>query len=173
MDLPLKRINDEVFVAFDEIVQLDQRSIEFIRDQALKNPRGRARICAHKTPQDTLHEMLIGMRSDSYIRPHRHHAKAESFHLVEGEVDIVILTDEGEIADVVQLGPGKNFYYRLDTFRYHTLLINSQVLVIHEVTNGPFSPGQGDLAPFSPPEGDPAAADYIDRLRQKVRAWSR
>lgn len=174
MDIALNRINDEVFVATEEIVRLDARAIELVRKHAMQNARGRARICTHKALTDPVHEMVIAIRSDSYIRPHRHCSKTESFHLIDGEGQIAILTDEGEVADVVALGPGRNFYYRLDSPRYHTLLINSPVLVIHETTNGPFAPGQADLAPFSPVEEDRAtAADYIDRLRLMVASWKR
>ena len=82
--------------------------------------------------------MLIGIRADSYIRPHKHEKKVESFHLVEGTADIVILNDVGDVTDVIELSPERSFFYRLAQPRYHTLLINSPVLVIHEVTNGPF-----------------------------------
>jgi cupin fold WbuC family metalloprotein len=171
MDLPLNKINEEVFIASDDIVRFDSRLIQFIKEYACKNIRGRARICAHKAPTDTLHEMLIGMRSDSYIRPHKHEKKIESFHLVEGNADIVILDDAGDILDVIELGPDQNFYYRLEIPRYHTLLINSPVLVIHEITNGPFDPTQSDFASFSPPEGDPATTEYIEQLKLKVKTW--
>jgi cupin fold WbuC family metalloprotein len=171
MNLPLTKINDEVFIASDEIVRFGSSEIEFVKECALKNIRGRARICAHKAPTDTLHEMLIGIRSDSYIRPHRHMNKAESFHLVEGAAEIVILTNDGNISDVIELGPDRNFYYRLDKPRYHTLLIHSPVLVIHEITNGPFDPTQSDFPSFSPPEGDKSAIGYIEQLKLKVESW--
>ena len=115
ISLPLKKINDEVFMATDEVVRFDSRYVDFIKQSAAKNARGRARICAHRGPSDTLHEMLIAIRSDSYIRPHRHHQKIESFHLVDGSVDVVIFNDDGSIADVVELSIQGNFYYRLDS----------------------------------------------------------
>jgi cupin fold WbuC family metalloprotein len=169
--LPLNKINDEVYVAADEIVRLDRQAVEFIRDRALCNPRGRARICAHKDSGDNLHEMLIGIATGSYVRPHRHHGKVESFHLIEGSADIVILSEQGSIEDVIELGPNANFYYRLDGPRYHTLLINCPVLVIHETTNGPFDPAQTDWAPFSPAEGTAESVSYSSRLRQSVNDW--
>ena len=171
MDLLLKKVNEEVFVAQDEIVRFGLKEIKFIKERALKNRRGRARICAHKNTNDTLHQMLIGIRADCYIRPHKHEKKVESFHLVEGTADIVILNDAGDISDVIELSSERSFFYRLAQSRYHTLLINSPVLVIHEVTNGPFDQTQINLASFSPPEGDNATADYIKKLRLKVKLW--
>jgi cupin fold WbuC family metalloprotein len=169
--LPLKKINDEVYTATEAIIRLDRRAIEFTRECALRNPRGRARICAHRNPDENLHEMLIAITAASYVRPHRHHGKSESFHLVEGEAEVVILSDEGSVEDVIALGPGANFYYRLDAPRYHTVLPGSPVLVIHETTNGPFDPAQTDWAAFAPAEGSPETAGYTARLRQAVHAW--
>ncbi|MBL09004.1 MAG: hypothetical protein CL402_00555 [Acidiferrobacteraceae bacterium] len=171
MDLLLNKVSEEVFVAQDEIVCFGLKEIKFIKECALKNRRGRARICAHKNTNDTLHQMLIGIRADSYIRPHKHEKKVESFHLVEGAADIVILNDAGDISDVIELSSEGSFFYRLAQPRYHTLLINSPVLVIHEVTNGPFDRTQINLASFSPPEGDSATVDYIKKLRLKVKLW--
>ena len=169
--LPLQKINDEVYVAEDGIVRLDRRAIAFVRDQALRNPRGRARICAHRDSSNRLHEMLIGISAASYVRPHRHEDKSESFHLVEGNADVVILSDDGAIEDVVELGAEANFYYRLEAPRYHTLLLNSPALVIHETTNGPFVPDGTDWAPFAPAEGTPEARAYTEGLRRSVKAW--
>jgi len=169
--LPVKRINDEVYVAEEGIVRLDRRAIAFVRDQALRNRRGRARICAHRDATNTLHEMLIGIAATSYVRPHRHEAKSESFHLVEGSADVVILSDDGAVEDVVELGENANFYYRLEAPRYHTLLIGSPALVIHETTNGPFVPDGTDWAPFAPAEGTPEAHTYTEQLRSSVAAW--
>lgn len=169
--LPLKKINDEVYVAADAIVRLDRRDIDFIRDCALRNPRGRARICAHRDSADSLHEMLIGISPASYVRPHRHQGKVESFHLVEGAADIVILSDQGAVEDVIGLAADTNLYYRLAEPRYHTLLVQSPVLVIHETTNGPFDPAQTDWAAFAPAEGTAESAAYASRLRQQVADW--
>ena len=158
-------------MATDEVVRFDSRYVDFIKQSATKNARGRARICAHRGPIDTLHEMLIAMRSGSYIRPHRHHQKIESFHLVDGSVDVIIFNDDGGIADVVELSINGNFYYRLDSPRYHTLLVHSPMLVIHEITNGPFDLKMSDFASFSPVEGDSLVSDYIDQLKLQVRTW--
>jgi cupin fold WbuC family metalloprotein len=167
-ELPLQKINDEVFIATESIVRFDKRAVEFIKEKALGNRRGRARICAHKDAQDSLHEMLIAIRSDSYICPHRHANKVESFHLIEGRADVVILHEDGKVMDVIKLGSDYNFYYRLGTPHYHTLLIYSPVLVIHEITNGPFNPSDSDFADFAPMQDDIKSLDYLLTLKKDV-----
>jgi cupin fold WbuC family metalloprotein len=167
--LPFQKISDEVFIATDAIVRMDNQAVEFIKAKALASPRGRARICAHKNASDKLHEMIIALRADSYVRPHRHHDKIESFHLVEGRADIVIFNTDGSILDVIKLGKDNFFYYRLDTPHYHTLVIHSPLLVIHEITNGPFDVRAADFAIFSPADHDKVqASEYMLSVKKCV-----
>jgi cupin fold WbuC family metalloprotein len=172
MLLPLKKINNEVFIATDEIVCFDKEAIIFLKEKAQQSSKGRSRICAHKHPEESLHEMLIAISSESYIRPHRHLKKTESFHLIEGEADIIIFLDDGSIKDVIRLSESENFYYRLDIPSYHSLLIHSPVLVIHEVTNGPFDSSASELASFSPEEGSEGVKTYIDELKIRAKKYS-
>jgi cupin fold WbuC family metalloprotein len=173
----LERINDEVFVAPERIVRFGDDEVAFVKRQALGNPRSRARICAHASNDNTLHEMLIAISAQSYIHPHRHVGKSESFHIVEGSVDVVIFDELGEIVDVVDLGgpgSGRNFFYRLSESAFHTLLIRSDILVLHEVTNGPFVKGSSITANFAPAEADAAKArDYIVQLSQRIAEFKR
>lgn len=166
----LKKVSNEVFVATDEIVKFDKDAISFLKEKAKESFIGRSRICSHKKTDDLLHEMLIAISAESYIRPHRHANKAESFHLIEGEADIVVFFDDGSIKEIIQLGVKDNFYYRLDKPFYHTLLINSSFLIIHEITNGPFDSAESDFANFSPPEGSEEAKKYIEELRVLVES---
>jgi cupin fold WbuC family metalloprotein len=153
--IELRKINDEVFIAQTHIVRLGAQQVDFLKRQAASNQRRRARICAHRANEDRLHEMLIAIAADSYIHPHKHLSKVESFHIVEGSVDVVVFDDAGAIVEVLELGDistGRSFYYRLSDSLYHTLLIHGDVLVVHEVTNGPFLREQTILAPFAPAE---------------------
>jgi hypothetical protein len=52
---------------------------------------------------------------------------------------------------------------------YHTLLIRSDILVVHEITNGPFVVGATVFAPFAPEEGNAATAHYMAELDRRVR----
>ena len=59
-----------------------------------KNPRQRARYCTHSLVDDEVHEMVIYHKEGTYIRPHKHIGKTESFHLIDGEADVVFFDDE-------------------------------------------------------------------------------
>jgi cupin fold WbuC family metalloprotein len=170
--MSLRKISDEVFIAEDPIVRFGGEDIAFLKRQAQANARKRARICAHKTNDDTLHEMLIAISAASYIRPHKHIGKSESFHIVEGEVDVAVFDESGALVDVIELGAigsGRKFFYRLSESAFHTLLIRSEFLVLHEVTNGPFDRDRTVQAPFAPREDQiDQARDYMKRVSDAV-----
>ncbi len=168
----LIRINDEVWVAPAPVVQLGAPMLDFIAQQARSNQRGRARICIHKHATNPIHEMMIALRSNTYVQPHRHAHKTESFHLVSGIGDVVIFHEDGTIRNVIRLSKDDHFYYRLENPYYHTVCIRSELLIIHEVTAGPFHPSETEFASFAPAEFSPEVACYKTSLDQQIEDWS-
>ncbi len=172
--MSLVKHSADVFIAKGPVASIGKAEIETLKAAVDGSTHGRVRINAHDGGEDRLHEMFIALKADSYIRPHKHPGKSEAFHLVHGAVDIVILTDEGSIQEVVRLAAGdpeRAFYYRLSAPFYHTLLIRSDILVIHEITNGPFRREDTVFAPFAPTDNEKeAAATYMRRLDEQVSA---
>ncbi len=166
----LEKLNDEVFIERRHVVRFDHRYIDFLKAASIKSSKGRARICMHKNHDEIIHEMLISISNKSYIRPHKHHNKSESFHLIEGEADIILFTEDGNISEVIPLAVNKNFYYRLDHSCFHTLLIKTPFLIIHEVTNGPFAIGDAEFAKFSPV--DDSSGAYLNRVKSMAQDWT-
>ena len=122
------KVNDEVLYTDDPIVEIGRADIQELKQAALSNPRRRIRLCGHRDVGATLHEMLIVHTKDTYVRPHKHLNKSESFHVVEGLADIVVFDDIGNIAAVVPMGDypsGRKFFYRLSDPCFHMLLIIS------------------------------------------------
>lgn len=167
-----KLINNEVYVAEDHVVKVGQDSIEEFQQQAARNARHRARLCAHKDVENRIHEMFIALTKDAYIRPHRHVNKSESFHVIEGTATVVFFDDAGKIVEVLEIGDyqsGKPFYYRNDDARFHTQIVTSEKLVFHETTNGPFNRADTVLAPWSPEDTDAASVKtYMGQLKLEV-----
>ena len=160
--------NAEVLYAEDPIVQVDRRDIEYLVQRAAANPRKRIRLCAHRDTNDRLHEMLIVHGRDCYVRPHRHLSKSEAFHVIQGLVDIVLLDEAGKVNAVVKMGDystGRKFYYRLADSLYHTLLIRSEWVIFHEITNGPFERKDTIFLPGTPEVDDAAGGQqYLKTL---------
>jgi cupin fold WbuC family metalloprotein len=166
--------SSEVFLAQGPIAAVGRAELTTLRAAVKASPKRRARINAHADGEDALHEMIIAIDATSYIRPHKHPGKSEAFHIVEGEVDIVVFTDDGEIDRIVPLGPPggqRPFYYRMSEAFYHTLIIRSDLLIVHEITNGPFRPSATFFAGFAPDERDvEKATAYQAELLRRVAA---
>lgn len=145
-------------------------AIKFLKARAAGNVRRRSRLCTHPASTDSLHEMLIAQGDGVYIPPHKHVGKSESFHMIEGRLDIVLFDDAGGYLQTVRMGEATTdyvFYYRLSSETFHTVIPRTDFVVFHEVTNGPFYAEDKIVADWAPPEdGDPAVqAAYL-------HAWS-
>ncbi|HSW70685.1 MAG TPA: WbuC family cupin fold metalloprotein [Gammaproteobacteria bacterium] len=162
----------EIYLSQAEIVTIGQKEIDFLKVAIKETPQKRVRINLHPSNDDGLHEMFIAIEKGSYIRPHKHPNKSEAFHAVYGAAKIVIFTDEGGIKEVVDLAvetPGKPFYYRLSKPYFHTLLLQTELLIIHEITNGPFIPGGTIYASFAPSGNSPTEnAAFESQLAKQV-----
>ncbi len=173
MDDKYRLLNSEVLYSRVAITATDRSDIDLFKKLSARNPKKRVRLCAHGSPDDRLHEMLIVHERGAYVRPHKHPGKTESTHIIEGLVDVVVFDDDGKIERVIRMGDyasGRTFYYRMATPVFHTLIIHSDVLVFHETTNGPFDRRDTVFAPWSPDDGDANAvstfmADLNDRVR--------
>ncbi|MDO8871614.1 MAG: WbuC family cupin fold metalloprotein [Methanoregula sp.] len=162
------KFNEEVLFAIDPVVKISSEDINQLKQVANEVPRKRSRLCAHKDISSSLHEMVIIHKSDTYIRPHKHVGKSESFHLIDGEVVLVLFEDYGDLREVVQMGDyrsGKIFYYRIDEPIFHSILIKSDFVVFHESTEGPFIRKDTIYADWSPEEGD---VDGIYQFQKKL-----
>jgi cupin fold WbuC family metalloprotein len=155
--MTLIQTSPEVFLAQGPITAVGPAELKVLKAAVKLSPKHRARINAHPDRDDTLHEMIIAIDASSYVRPHKHPKKSEAFHIVEGEVDIIIFRDDGEIDRVIELGPPggrRPFYYRMSGAFFHTLIIRSELLIVHEITNGPFRPTATVFADFAPDDRD-------------------
>ena len=170
---PLVAQSETVLLAPGPVCSISRTHTDYLCELARTVSRRRARINLHATNADKLHEMIVAVAGDSYIRPHRHPGKSESFHMIEGEVDVVVFDDSGDITDCVRLsapGGAGAFCYRMSEPLFHTVVVKSAMAVFHEVTDGPFILGQAVTAPFAPDEGDAdAGAAFLRRLRERIQ----
>lgn len=169
----IERVNAEVYRVPGPVGVVNRAHTAFLNVATRSAPRGRVRINMHGDGSDSLHQMIITMSPKSYIRPHKHPGKIESFHIIDGALDVVVFDNEGEIVRIVPMSSdparGDAICYRMSEPLYHTLIIRSATLTIHEITNGPFVPGGSIFAPFSPEEGDAEAVSaYLADLRDRL-----
>ena len=165
-------VNSEVVRTVGDVIELDASNVECLKHLSEKSIRRRIRFCSHMADDDILHEMFIVHEKNTYVRPHKHMEKIESVHIIEGLVDVVIYDDYGKIQNVINMGDyssGKTFYYRMFAPVFHSLIIRSDKLVFHEITNGPFRREDTIFAPWSPDGANiEESIEYLNRLRNEV-----
>ena len=164
-----------VFYGDGPTIRFSAQEIAFLVSHARANTNRRARICAHPTLDDPVHEMLICLLDDGYIRPHRH-AKYESLHVIEGACDLVLFDQMGQIEDVMRLGtqPDDLLFARLAPGTFHTLCIRTRHFVFHETARGPFDRADTEYASWAPPENDTdSSAAYLAELEAAITRFSR
>ncbi|MCM0018592.1 MAG: WbuC family cupin fold metalloprotein [Tagaea sp.] len=139
----------------EAVCTADRRTIAFLKDEARRSPLGRSRLCLHRSPDDAVHEMIIAVTRDLAFRPHRHVGKSESFHMIEGEIDLVVFDDRGRPEHAIRMAaPGGEhaFQHRMNEAKWHSFLPRTEMAVLHEITNGPFVRDDIEFADFAPEE---------------------
>ena len=144
-----------VFHNQDSILEVGEDWLGRLKQEAAQAPRRRARLCLHMSEEDSIQEMLIVFCRDALVKPHRTLNKSESFHVVEGELRMLMFDDEGRVLQKFDMGPagsGKVFMSRLSSSPWYTYLPRSEFVVIHEISRGPFEPADTEFPRWAPDE---------------------
>lgn len=152
----------------EDIFELKESMLLTLKESARISSLKRARICLHRSEEEVVQEMILCVYRDSYVRPHRHNGKSESFHLIEGDLSVLLFDDQGNIFRRVELGASggnKNLLYRLSVNAWHTILPRTDFVIFHEVTNGPFVRSETEYAKWSPHESE---IDEVERYMKKI-----
>ena len=55
---------------------LNHKHVELLKNEIPVSPKGRSRICVHKSNDELIHQMVIAMPHDHYVQAHKHTGKA-------------------------------------------------------------------------------------------------
>jgi cupin fold WbuC family metalloprotein len=164
----LKEVAPGIFYIEGSLIMADQSMIEFLKAAAQRTPSRRARLCAHPSPDAPQHDMLIVSHRETYVAPHRHFIKSESMLVIEGLADAIIFDEAGRVTQRVPMGPASSarvFFYRMPDRTFHSLSIETEMLVFVESTKGPFRPEESENASWAPVHTDVSAGRrYIQSL---------
>lgn len=137
----LIRTNDETFYAVDGLLSISDAELAVLKAEMVNTPRQRLRICTHANADAALHEMFVCYTRSTAIAPHKHVGKDETFYVIEGDMDFILYNDTGDVKQILPMGPpgsGKAFCVRVPASTFHSVRVNSDFVVLHEATRGPF-----------------------------------
>ena len=137
-----KQKSGEVFYPerTEELVLLSTDSCDNLRAAGKTYGTGKARYCCHANEQSQLHEMFIYHESGTVITPHKVSSGPESYLILEGCLDLVFYSDEGEFRQVTRLGAfggDENFFVRIPDPVFRGIVVVKDAIFV-EVREGPF-----------------------------------
>ena len=106
-----------VFTLKGDLPTVAAIQIPRLKRAAEKSELQRSRYCLHGSASDVVQEMVIALRRNTYVRPHRHDNKSESFHMILGSLRIFLFNEKGKIVkkiDMGVVGSGKVFVMPLE-----------------------------------------------------------
>lgn len=161
-----EEINQAVVKASGPVVVVDDRLIDEVVTRARQAPKKRARALLHPSQDDSLHEMVIALPQDSCDVPHINYKSGKSFHLVQGEMAVMIFSDDGQKVTSVRLGGDSDRrLVRLNRPYWHTIIPLTDYAVFIETIIGPFSGNRfAEWAPL--PEDAVNWPSFVRTLRE-------
>jgi cupin fold WbuC family metalloprotein len=155
-----------VFHNTEDILTVGVDWINRLELEAKQSEKRRARLCMHMSGEDHVQEMVIAFCQEALIRPHQSVNKTESLLVVKGSMDLIVFDTAGEVLNKIEMGPfgsGKLYTVRLSASPWYTYVPRSEMLVIHEVTRGPFDP-ESTVFPEWAPEDEGELQQFISAL---------
>ena len=144
-DEVFERVNETVFRSSNQLVTINSRQLLPIIEAAKQSPLKRARICCHNGPEEKLQEMFIALAMGVNIEESVHLRKDESLTVINGQGTYFFPNEDGSLRETVELSPYKSeatpssaFFTRINRYVPHKIVVNSDYLLIHEATSGPF-----------------------------------
>jgi len=148
------------------MIKITRELIDGVIDQARTSPRRRMNYNFHPELSDPVQRLVNALEPWTYIRPHKHTTKEESFVLLCGTILAVSFNDDGTINDhsILSAKTGVlGIEFEENTFHMLTSLETGSA--VFEIKEGPFVPHtEGSSAPWAPQEGTPEARVFLERV---------
>ena len=152
------------------MIRINTNLIDHVIEQARTSPRLRMNHNFHTELSDPVQRLLNALEPWSYIRPHKHTTKEESFVLLRGKALAVSFNDDGTISDHAILSSKTGILgIEFEENTYHMLTALETGTVVYEIKEGPFVPHtEGSSAPWSPQEGTSGAKDFLSKVFEEL-----
>lgn len=143
--------------------------LDSVTEQAKANARLRMNYNLHESMDAPIHRLLNALEPGTYLPPHRHQDKVETYLVLRGSLLAFFFDEEGNITEKVCLNPADgNYGLEIPAGTWHSIVVQQSGTVIFEVKKGPYQPlPPEDLAPWAP------AATDVEGIKAYLEALSR
>ena len=133
--------------------------------------RLRTNLDIHESPDADVQRLFLAFEPGTYIRPHRHPQahKWELFIVLEGELDLLLFNDLGEIKERITLSAAATRVVEIPPNTWHSYISKKSGTLALEIKQGTYLPSpEEDFLPMSPAENTEAAATYLNWMKNKI-----
>ena len=148
------------------MIRITTDLIDKVVAQARTSPRLRMNYNFHPELTDPVQRLLNALEPWTYIRPHKHTTKEESFVLLRGTILAVVFNDDGTIRDHAILSAASGILgIEFEENSFHMLTSLETGSAVFEIKEGPFVPHtEGSSAPWAPQEGTSEAKVFLEKV---------
>lgn len=135
---------------------------------AKKSDRLRTNLNIHETTDASVQRLFLAFEPGTYIRPHKHpqEHKWELFIVLQGELELLIFNDAGEITERTTLSPAATRVVEIPANTWHSYISKQNGTLALEIKDGAYIPAtEEDFLPTSPKEHSSEAGDYLQWMK--------
>jgi cupin fold WbuC family metalloprotein len=152
------------------MIKITTQLIDDVIEKARTSPRLRMNYNFHPQLNDPVQRLLNALEPWTYIRPHKHTTKEESFVLLRGTILAVVFNDDGTIRDHAILSYSTGILgVEFEENSFHMLTSLETGSAVYEIKEGPFVPHtEGSSAPWAPKEGIPESKEFLAKVFKEL-----
>ena len=146
---------------------ISEELLDGVTHDAQENSRLRMNYNFHESLDAPIHRLLNAMEPGTYLPPHRHVDKEETYIVLRGSLIAFFYDDMGNVTEKVNLNPSAGMYgVEIPSGTWHSIVVLESGTVIFEIKSGPYKPlPPEDVAPWAPAPSDvEGAAIFMKRI---------
>jgi len=146
---------------------ISEELLDGVTREAQENPRLRMNYNLHESLDAPIHRLLNALEPGTYLPPHRHADKEETYVVLRGSLLTFFYDDLGNITEKVCLNPSAGIYgVEIPLGTWHSIIALEAGTVIFEIKSGPYKPlPPEDIALWAPAPSDlEGAAIFMKRM---------
>lgn len=139
---------------------ITEELLDAVTSQAKENSRLRMNYNFHATMDAPIHRLLNALEPGTYLPPHRHRDKEETYLVLRGSLLACFYDEAGNVTERALLNPSEGKYgLEIPPCTWHSIVALESGTVIFEIKKGPYSPlSPEDLASWAPAASDEEGA---------------
>ena len=146
---------------------ITEELLDNVTAQAKESARLRMNYNFHETMDAPVHRMLNALEPGTYLPPHRHSDKEETYLVLRGRLMAFFYDEEGNVTEKICLNPLEGRYgLEIPPRTWHSIIALESGTVIFEIKKGPYQPlSPEDMATWAPaPDDVEGVKAFVERI---------